>query len=623
VNQNNRANNCHGFFVVFKALDKCIGLINSVLSGSFKMLVIFVVMLFMVFISGTVEGNTLRSPQEDFVYEQETGAISWWVYALLITLTVINALVIFAWLWSRQLQRTVEKSNRDLRESEAKLIQAQQLAGIVQWEMDMKSERLYKVDDLFEYYNIKHNSDFLMVGDFMNIVHSDDRDFVKQTFENAIANKTIYEVEHRLLLSDGRIEWVNEFGKCEYDEEGNPVRIYGTTQNITDRKKAETDLKIALEKATEADRLKSTFLATMSHELRTPLNAIIGFSDLVSDKLAIEDIVNYSKIINSSGNHLLGIVEDLFDITLIEVGEIKIFKKDIFIQEILDDALEIIKIEQVKTKKEGVEIKLIVPEDGNNPIVNTDSSKFKQIIINLLKNALKFTQNGYIHFGYYLEEIQGTQMIKFYVKDSGIGIGKDQQNLIFDVFRQVEESSTRGYGGTGIGLSICKKLTGLLGGEIWVESEVGKGSTFFFTLPFNGNIEVTEKVQGTTDQVIDLKESLVLIVEDDEMSFEYLYIVLNNLGMKSIHRTNGKEAIEICKTNENIQLVLMDVNMPEMNGYYATKKIKEIRPTLPVIIQTAYAIAGDREKALEAGADDYIPKPIKKEQLAELVQSYL
>jgi len=397
------------------------------------------------------------------------------------------------------------------------------------------------------------------------------------------------------------------------------------------------DLKRAKEKAEESDRLKSSFLATMSHELRTPLNAIIGFSDVIGKDIPIDDIIQFNQTINKSGNHLLTIVEDLFDITLIETGEIKIFKDTISIGSLLNEVKAVIKIEQQKLKKNQVELNLIIPTEGKDLMIKTDPARLKQILINLLKNAIKFTDKGSVNFGFTINlaselverpvlsivEVSRNAELKFFVKDTGIGIPKNKQELIFDIFRQVDDSHTRKYGGTGIGLSISKKLSQLLGGDIWVESEEGQGSSFFFTIPMEQSIAVNTSVTNINNLKEDLKDKIILVVEDDESSFEFLKAILRKPGYNIIWATNGEEAVKICKENTTVDVVLMDINMPVMNGYDATKAIKKLRPLLPIIAQTAYAIAGDREKSIAAGCDDYISKPIKKELLLDKIGKLL
>lgn len=385
------------------------------------------------------------------------------------------------------------------------------------------------------------------------------------------------------------------------------------------RKNAEQNLKDALKKATESDRLKSTFLATMSHELRTPLNAIIGFSDIINKNMPVDEIVKFAETINTSGNHLLNIVEDLFDITLIESGQIKIFKEDFQLMSILNNVHEIAKAEQKRTYKESLKLDFIVPNDANNQIIHTDRSKLKQILINLLKNAFKFTSEGAISFGFATVNIGEKAYFRFFVKDTGIGVKEAQQKLIFEMFRQADETYTTAHEGTGIGLSITKKLTELLGGNIWIESEPEKGSTFFFTIPLNQDLKTKETTNSEAKAQGSIKSKTILIVEDVEASFELLKAMLKSTEANLLWAKNGEEALTMCEDNPKIDLILMDINMPIMNGYDATRLIKAKRPELPIIAQTAYAIIGDKEKSLDAGCDDYISKPIKKQHLLKLL----
>lgn len=248
-------------------------------------------------------------------------------------------------------------------------------------------------------------------------------------------------------------------------------------------KRTEQQLQEALEKANESDRLKSVFLATMSHELRTPLNAIIGFSSLLDPNTSRKEVEQYARTIHDNGNHLLRLVEDLFDITLIESGELKLKKEEVSVRELLEDLEEIAKGEQIQLAKDKINI-LIDPicRLYDHRLI-TDSSRFKQIMVNLIKNALKFTQEGTIEFGYREEKMENRQQLTFFVKDTGIGISPEIQKLIFEPFLQAEDTYTRSYNGAGIGLFISKQLATLLGGEMWLESKEGAGSTFYFTIP--------------------------------------------------------------------------------------------------------------------------------------------
>ena len=393
-----------------------------------------------------------------------------------------------------------------------------------------------------------------------------------------------------------------------------------------ERKKAEQDLKKALAQSKESDRLKSVFLSTMSHELRTPLNAVIGFSELIDSFTPIEDVVDYVKTINFSGNHLLGIVEDVFNISLIESGEMKFVRKNHKILPLMEEIHEIMKAEREKINKQDIEIYLNPFVTKENLLVYTDSIKLKQILINLIKNSLKFTEDGYIEYGYTFEKNpKGAQTLKFYVKDTGIGINKDKQKIIFDIFRQADDSHTRKHDGAGIGLSISKKLTELLGGNIWFESIEGKGTTFYFTMPFNivDDNPKKQKENNFKQNATKLKNATILIAEDDSSSFFYLESIFKNIGINIIRAHNGKEAVRICLSNPDINLVLMDIQMPEMDGYEATKQIKKNNFDLPIIAQTAFTKLNNKNQSVDAGCNDFIKKPIDKNLLFEKLAKQL
>lgn len=444
---------------------------------------------------------------------------------------------------------------------------------------------------------------------------------------NLLLNKqNIPRSEYVNKSKDGKLIDVEGSTDPIINDNGDIIGFLAIQRDISERKRSERELMNALEKATESDRLKSAFLATMSHELRTPLNAIIGFSDFLDKNCSTDDVEKFGKVINSSGNHLLSIVEDLFDITLIESNVINIRKEEIPLQSFLNIIYSTIKIEQQKMDKNHIDIHLIIPPESTDLTIFTDQTKLKQILINLLKNALKFTNEGYINFGFMIDDSDKT-VFKFYVEDSGIGIAKDKQEIIFDVFRQADDSHTRLYGGVGIGLSIAKKLTEILGGEIWVESAEGKGSAFYFTLPIEKQIDTNKtneiKTKVETIEKNKFSNKTVLVVEDVDTNFEFLKHVLQKSGIKTIWAKNGKEAIRYCIEEPDIAIVLMDLRMPVMNGYEATKEIKRIKPNLPIIAQTAFALEGDKEKAIEAGCDDYISKPINKNKLIEIIESYL
>ena len=387
----------------------------------------------------------------------------------------------------------------------------------------------------------------------------------------------------------------------------------------------EIELENALNQAIESDRLKSVFLSTMSHELRTPLNAIIGFSELINSKTKPDDAEKFAKTILNSGNLLLELVEGLFDITLIEAGEIKIEKKYYNLKSILDDVIAVIEVERIKTEKQMLTLNICEYPFDEDFEIYTDHQKLKQILLNLLKNALKFTHEGSISLELSKISIEKKPFLKFIVKDTGIGIAKDKFKLIFDIFRQADDTHTRKYGGAGIGLSVTQKLTTLLGGKVDVESEINKGTSFSVFIPIvqDKQNEVLETPKEKSLEIVYPKKT-ILIAEDDDSSMNLLKYHMNKLGLSILEAKNGLEAINyVFNEDKHIDLILMDINMPVMNGYEAARQIRKKNSSIPIIAQTAYAISGDREKAIKSGCVDYISKPINGTQLNIMIKKYL
>ncbi len=395
-----------------------------------------------------------------------------------------------------------------------------------------------------------------------------------------------------------------------------------------DRKKTEEELIKSKEKAEENDRLKTAFLTNMSHEIRTPMNGIIGFADLLKKANYIDkkEFDFYANIIVDSSKQLLNIVNDILDISKIETGQIDLYEEEVALNSILNDILSFF---EIKAKEKGLSLNLITDLSIVNPIILVDISKLKQIIFNVIGNAFKFTEKGSIDFGY---KIKGSQL-EFFVKDSGIGIPKKYHKDIFNRFNKVENDSTQLFGGTGLGLAICTGLVEKMGGRIWVESDPdslsgsqGKtgGAEFYFTIPYYKTSTQTKvsKLQGNITES-NLADFTILVVEDEKNSAIYLKEILSNRKIKQLLAKDGKQAIEIFKKNSDIDLILMDIKLPVMDGYAATREIKKINSEIPVIAQTAYAMLGDKEKSLKAGCDDYISKPISEENLISLLEKYL
>ncbi|MBN1252229.1 MAG: PAS domain S-box protein [Bacteroidales bacterium] len=462
-----------------------------------------------------------------------------------------------------------------------------------------------------------------------NYILDEDLEKIQQLNDALIHNK-IKELNCKFRAKDidGNIRWFLDKGVALRNKSGETTRLIGTILDITQQQKIEEELILAKEKAEEADNIKSTFLANMSHEIRTPMNGILGFSDLLKNDLTTpEERKSYIDIIHKSGKQLLNIINDILDISKIEVGQIQINEEDCSINELMDDLFTLFKPDFID--KKNIEFSLHKDLDDKDSIITTDGMRVRQILTNLINNAIKFTSNGLVEFGYILmpsetNHINKLAFIQFYVKDSGIGIPINKREIIFDRFRQSDESHTRKYGGTGLGLAISKGFVELLGGKIWHESLEKKGSTFYFTIPYKiGNPKLIKKIEAKLSKEYNWNNNSVLIVEDDDISYLYLEKILNKTKLKIYRATNGIEAYEICRKNSDIDIVLMDIQLPGVNGYEATKQIKKIKPSLPIIAQTAHALTEDKKKSIAAGCDEFITKPIKRQILLSAIEKYI
>jgi signal transduction histidine kinase/arsenate reductase-like glutaredoxin family protein len=378
------------------------------------------------------------------------------------------------------------------------------------------------------------------------------------------------------------------------------------------------DLNLARLHAEESDRLKSAFLANMSHEIRTPMNGILGFAELLKNPdLSGEQQQEFIKIIEKSGVRMLNIINDIVDISKIEAGLMKLDIQDSNINEQIEYIYTFFKPE---VEAKGMKLSLKNALSAKEAIIKTDREKLYAILTNLVKNAIKYSKEGKIELGY---EKMGEE-IEFFVKDTGIGISKDRMNAIFERFIQADIADKMARQGAGLGLSISKAYIEMLGGKIWVESEEGVGSCFYFTLPCKVEllIETNNQHFEPSLKIDKIRELKILIAEDDDVSEMLIAINVNEFGKEILKARTGIAAIESCRQNPDIDLVLMDIRMPEMGGYEATQQIREFNKDVIIIAQTAYGLAGDREKAIEAGCNDYIAKPIKKNELIELIQKY-
>jgi len=381
------------------------------------------------------------------------------------------------------------------------------------------------------------------------------------------------------------------------------------------------ELTEAKNQAEQSDRLKSAFLANMSHEIRTPMNGIIGFANLLGEAEDKEEQEEFVRIIIENGEHLLDLLNEIIDISKIEAGMLELTKREFSLNQLMDELHNFFRSDKnVVAKQLKVVCKKSISDENSNIVF--DRTRLKQVLINLLNNACKFTDQGSIEFGYYVEEGE----LFFYVKDTGPGLNEDQQRVIFKRFMQATLDHTPEQEGTGLGLAISKAFVNLFGGEIWMESELGVGSVFYFNLPLqNGSSKLLDNENQNTLDVMEYnwKGKVILVAEDVATNYLLVKKSLRKTGVDLIWAKNGLEAVEECKKDQQIDIVLMDIRMPLMNGLEATKQIKAIRKDLPIIAQTAYAMDGDRNRSLEAGCDDYISKPIDLNSFVELISKYI
>lgn len=499
-----------------------------------------------------------------------------------------------------------------------KLSMALEVANIVPWKWNLKEHSI--LCDLNRPVVMAAmpgdiSEEQLSVSDeqyFAKII-KEDRERVMQAYRDLAEGRTDkVKEEYRVLGNDGhkwKIDWVEAQAAVETkDENGKPLTLVGSSLVITERKKMEEELLSAKDRAEESNRLKSAFLANMSHEIRTPLNAIIGFSNILASAEEEQEKQEYINIIESNNTLLLQLISDILDLSKIEAGTLEFCYSNVELNEII---AEIESVTRYRTETNG--IKLIAETPLPSCHIHTEKNRLMQVLNNLLNNAAKFTTTGSITFGY---ELRGRELY-FHVTDTGCGIPTDKVDAVFGRFVKLNSFVQ----GTGLGLSICQTIVEHMGGHIGVKSEEGKGSTFWFTIPYEPAHKETKKQEEYHPISIQKDKLKILIAEDNESNYRLFQSILKR-DYNLIHAWDGHEAVELYKEHTP-QIILMDINMPVMDGYEATQEIRKLSADVPIIAITAFAYASDEQRVMENGFDGYMAKPINAPQLKQQIAAIL
>jgi len=520
-----------------------------------------------------------------------------------------------------QISVFVEKllTESELRANEKRLNAVERIARIGNYEIDLNSNNAIWSEETYLIYGLEYQKGKeIPSSEYEGFVHPEDRASYNDHFEQCLSELKNFNLVYRIITTDEEVRYVHCIGEFEINDKGRPVKLFGTLQDISIQKKFEAELLEAKMKAEQADRLKSAFLANMSHEIRTPMNGILGFSDLLQrSDLTSEKMKLYVGIIQKSGERMLRTINDIIEISKIETGQVEVSTSDVNVSEHIKFIHDFFNHE---AEKKGMNIAIYNALSEEESNILTDDSKFDSILTNLVKNAIKYSEEGTILISCF----KVGEQLMFSVKDMGLGIPEDRQDAIFERFVQADIEDRDAHEGAGLGLAIVKAYVEMLGGNIWVESEVGKGSNFQFTIDYNPASSTGKVVEKDTKIIAKShKEVTVLIAEDDADSIALLENVLSAEYFNLMIVKNGKDAILQCKKHPELDLILMDIKMPKVNGIEAVKKIRKFNKTVPIVAQSAFAFVGDKEKALNAGCNDYITKPIKTENFIRTINKYI
>ncbi len=516
----------------------------------------------------------------------------------------------------KDLEERVEERTREARENLDRLVISQSIARTGTWDWDIVKETLIWSDGAFRIFGVSPEEFEPSFDNFMRFVHPDDHDELNRAIDEALEKDIPFNCEHRIILPTGEIRNVHERGQVYRSDNGTPERMIGVVLDITKRKQTESELLMAKETAESAARAKSSFLANMSHEIRTPMNAVIGLTELCLRTELQPKQLDYLQKVHHSANSLLGIINDILDFSKIEAGKLKLEKVQFNLVQLLEDATVLV---SGVSHDKGVEIRVSRNSDVPNELIG-DPLRLGQILLNLLNNAVKFTEQGNVVISVeVIARHENGVELEFSVKDSGIGINEEQLSGLFESFSQVDDSTSRKYGGTGLGLTISKQLVEMMGGTIRAESEIGVGSNFLFQITLGiGQPKLGRILESTVlhKGLIKIQGATILLVEDNPINQQVAQEFLEQARLIVDVANNGEEALKLLEVND-YDCILMDVQMPVMDGYTATRLIKQ-QPRLrdiPILAMTANAMIEDVKAAEDAGMDDHIAKPIDRSKL--------
>ncbi|WP_346292773.1 chemotaxis protein CheB [Sphaerothrix gracilis] len=532
--------------------------------------------------------------------------------------------------------------------SQSQLLEAQRLTNVGNWEItvgptfDLESARADWSEELFRIYGFDPKQPMPTLAQLLQHHPEEDRQRLRQALEQLMANCTAYSLDVAYRQPDGQLRYLSVIGRALCDENDQVIRLYGTVVDITERKQIEKTLiqqnhvleeAIAIAQAADsANEAKSEFLANMSHEIRTPMNAILGYSQLLGRTQLSQQQQNFLEKIAANNQKLLSLIDDILDLSKLEARQIELDVQPFFLDVVMQNLAASF---EHQAAAKGLSFSLERSPDLPDTLIG-DDFRLQQVLNNLVSNAIKFTQIGQIRVSAdYAVSALASQLsspdtiyLRFEVQDTGIGIKSEDRERLFQPFIQADTSTTRQYGGTGLGLTICRRLVELMDGEIGVESTLGEGTTFWFAVPFQvpaGTSSSTLKLEKTaTAANSPLQQRRILVVEDYPDNREFLLIMLEELGCQTDWVDNGQDALDRLAV-QTYDIVLMDCQLPEIDGYETTRRLRQREADSQhtiVIGLTAHAMVGDREKCLQAGMDDYMRKPVDMEQLFTLLEKW-